>query len=293
MSTPFLKMVGAGNDFLLFDDRDGSCSGIPSERWAALCARRTGAGADGVLLLGTSRDHDYSMRYLNADGVEVEMCGNGARCLAWMAATELGMGRELAPDAPRPPGWEPPGAIGPDRVWWVAFEAGDGTHHAVGWERRVAVSLGDPSPATEKVVETGMGSLTGFFLNVGVPHFVVRTEDPDSVPLSTLGPEIRRHEAFGPGGTNVDLLATRAGADGAWELRTYERGVEAETLSCGTGTCASATVLALSGVAPPVDILTRSGEILRVYFEASEGGPRNLWLEGPVAVVYRGIVAER
>jgi len=106
MSRTFLKMEGAGNDFLLLDDREGWWEQAPADRWSSLCARRTGIGADGVLLLTASDSADFRMRYLNADGYEAAMCGNGARCIAWAAAMESGLGRPLGEAALLPPGWE-------------------------------------------------------------------------------------------------------------------------------------------------------------------------------------------
>jgi diaminopimelate epimerase len=292
MSAPFLKMVGAGNDFLVVDDRDGSHSTVSPTRWKALCSRRTGVGADGVLLLGASTEHDFTMRYLNADGREAEMCGNGARCLAWMAAVESGLGRDATLDTPRPPGWELDEGTGARQVWSLSFEATDGLHHALGWERRVAVSMGTPTEAADLTVETTSGSVTGMLVRVGVPHFVVRVADPGDVAVETLGPELREHESMGTDGANVDWLAMNPDENGAWSLRTFERGVEAETLSCGTGTAASAALLARGGAPSPVDIRTRSGETLGVYFEMTPQGPCDLWLEGPISLVYRGNLAD-
>jgi len=285
-------MVGAGNDFLVLDDRDGSFTEVPADRWQALSSRRTGIGADGILLLQSSTDHDFTMHYLNADGREAEMCGNGARCLAWMAAVEYGLGRAPTLDTPHPPGWEREDGTGAGQIWSLSFEAADGLHHALGWERRVAVSMGSPDEPVTLTVETASGPVAGLLLRICVPHFVVRVDDPEEVDVAALGPELRGHDSMGAGGANIDWLSTAPGEDGAWSLRTYERGVEAETLSCGTGTTAAAALLAEAGAVSPVDIRTRGGEILRVYFETTPEGPRNLWLEGPIRVVYRGTLAE-
>ena len=112
MNTQFLKMAGAGNDFIVFDDRDERFRSTTPERWAGLCARRTGVGADGVLMLRESEGADFRMVYLNSDGIEADMCGNGARCLAMAAAVEFGLGQEFSIESPAPSGWSLPGGIG-------------------------------------------------------------------------------------------------------------------------------------------------------------------------------------
>jgi diaminopimelate epimerase len=292
MSTPFIKMAGAGNDFIVLDDRDDSYSEYPPARWSSLCSRRTGIGADGVLLLRTSENHDFRMRYINADGSETDMCGNGARCLAWMAVEERGLGRGLSAASPRPVNWEPPPEAGHGRIWTVGFEANDGIHHAIGWDREVVVSLGECPGAETCTVETAGGSQTGLRLSIGVPHFLLREDDPDAVDVEGLGRKLRNDPFFAPAGTNVDWLSREPGADGAWAIRTYERGVEAETLSCGTGSTAAAVALALEGVPSPVRLRTRGGDRLTVYFNRAGPGVSDLWLAGPVTVAYRGIVED-
>ncbi len=291
MSAPFLKMAGAGNDFIILDDRDGSYADIPAERWSALCLRRTGIGADGVLLLQASDDLDYRMRYINADGSETDMCGNGARCLAWMASVEHGLGNELTAAVPRPAGWEPPPDADAEQIWTVEFEANDGIHRAIGWDHQVVVSLGECSGAEACTVETSHGPQTGVCLSIGVPHFVLRVDDPDAVDVEAIGRELRHDPCFEPAGTNVDWLSLEPVDGNAWAIRTYERGVEAETLSCGTGSTAAAVALALEGVHSPVRLRTHGGDLLTVYFNRAGDGVSDLWLAGPVTAVYRGIIS--
>ncbi len=288
MSVRFLKMEAAGNDFLLFDDRSGEMERLPADHWGDLCRRRTGVGADGVLLLQEASGVDFRMCYLNADGGEAGMCGNGARCLAWAAALEFGLGHGLEPDTPRPEGWEPPPGVGHRQVWTVGFEAADGPHRALGWDRQVVLTLRDPTPPTTCRLPVAGGTVQGQRVDTGVPHLVVRVEDPGTVAVEEAGPPLRAHPDLGPKGTNVDWVSAAPDADGAWRIRTWERGVEAETLACGTGAGAAAAVLAADGVVSPVALRTRGGEVLQVHFRRAGAGIDDLWLEGPVRLVYRG-----
>ncbi len=292
MSTPFLKMEAAGNDFLVFDDRTGRLDPLPAERWADLCRRRTGVGADGVLLLQGDPPAGLRMRYLNADGGEAGMCGNGARCLAWAAAVEFNLGRERDLADPGPAGWEPPAGIGGRQIWSLCFTAADGLHHAFGWGGMVVVNLREPSAPHACRLPLAAGSVTGQQVDTGVPHLVVRVADPDRVVPEREGPPLRAHPDLGPAGANIDWLAAAPDPDGAWRLRTFERGVEAETLACGTGAGAAAAVLAASGIPAPVRLRTRGGEVLGVYFTGREDRITDLWLEGPVRLVYRGNLGE-
>ncbi len=288
MNRTFLKMAGAGNDFLIFDDRGGTLSAVTPERWSALCARRTGVGADGVLLLRDSTDFDFRMIFMNSDGIEAEMCGNGARCLSWAAVFEYGLGQGLTVEYPKPPGWDLPSRFGSEQVWSVSFEATDGMHSAVGWGGQVVVTIGDPGVPQEVSVETGSGSFDGYLLDTGVPHFVTLVEDPRTIDVHDAGGDIRRHESFQPAGANANFLGREPDPEGCYHIRTYERGVEAETLSCGTGAAAAATVLAFQGALSPVSLRTPGG-ILRVHFTGGKGDDiGGLWLEGPVSIVYRG-----
>lgn len=291
MSIPFFKMTGAGNDFLVIDDRKGVVSGTSRERWSDLCARRTGVGADGVLLLRNSEKFDFQMVFLNADGREGQMCGNGARCLAWAAAVENGLGTELTVDAPKPEGWNLPEGIGAKQIWSVTFEAADGIHSAIGWERIALVTIGSSSGQKKLSLDTSEGVVTGSLLNVGVPHFVSLTDDPETIPLESLGPWLRSHEQLGSEGANVTFVAKEVDQDGSFTIRTFERGVEAETLSCGTGAAAAALVLAREGAESPVSVHARGGD-LKVYFNSGDSGIDNIWLEGPVRVIYRGVLAD-
>ena len=212
MQTAFAKYEGAGNDFILIDNRDGVFT-PDAAVIARLCDRHFGIGADGLMTLARSAEIDCSMRYYNADGSEGEMCGNGARCFA-LFAQHLGIGGETK-----------------------YFDAADGLHTA-----RICRSKG---PAGE--IELGMTAVreirTGgdwWFLNTGVPHYVEFVDDLASVDVTGRGRIIRRDTTRFPQGTNVNFVHITG--NGAISVRTYERGVENETLACGTGATAAAIV---------------------------------------------------
>ena len=212
MRTAFAKYEGAGNDFILIDNRDGGFT-PGAERIARLCDRHFGIGADGLMTLARSAEIDCSMRYFNADGSEGEMCGNGARCFA-LFAQHLGIGGETK-----------------------YFDAADGLHTA-----RICRTKG-----VRGEIELGMIAVREiragggwWFLNTGVPHYVEFVDDLQSVDVVGRGRAIRRDTVRFPQGTNVNFVQVTG--DGAIRMRTYERGVENETLACGTGATAAAIV---------------------------------------------------
>ncbi len=291
MNRPFLKMAGAGNDFIVLDDRDDSLRNITPERWVDLCARRIGVGADGVLMLRLSETADFRMTYLNADGLEAPMCGNGARCLAMAAAMEFGLGGEFTDESPAPEGWSLSAAAGSKQVWAVEFDAGDGRHHAIGWGQTVMTTIGDPVGMTTLDLDITSGRVQGCLLDTGVPHFVTIVENTASVDIATVGPQIRYHPDVGPAGANADFINREPDIGGSWSIRTWERGVEDETLACGTGCAAAAAMLALSGVRSPV-MLRTGGGLLKVHFSHEGEVVHGLWLEGEVTIVYRGSITD-
>ncbi len=291
MSRPFLKMTGTGNDFIVFDDRDETLIRVTPERWAGICERRTGVGADGVLMMRNTDGADFRMVYLNSDGIEADMCGNGARCLAMAATVEFGLGQEFSIESPAPGGWSLPPGTGSRQIWAVEFEAGDGRHHAIGWGGHVMTTIGDPTELTRLDLRTSVGTFEGFLLGTGVPHFVTLVDDVEEVDVDGAGSEIRHHPQVGPDGANADFLGREPDADGCYPIRTWERGVEAETLACGTGCAAAGVVLALNGVPSPVQLRTRGG-LLKVHLEQDGDSVRNLWLEGPVNIIYRGTLSD-
>jgi diaminopimelate epimerase len=217
MKIPFTKMHGAGNDFIVVDDR--TCRSFPMEDKAfirRICSRHIGVGCDGILLLQASESADIRMRFINPDGGEQDMCGNGARCIARFAHD-----RDLAPPK-------------------MTIETGAGLVHAEVAEGEVRLELPDSSDLRLDV-PVGM-DWTVDFVNTGVPHAVAWVEDPRTVDLLSAGSALRYHAFFEPDGTNADFA--RVEPDGTLALRTYERGVEAETQACGTGAAAAAVLAA-------------------------------------------------
>jgi diaminopimelate epimerase len=260
---PFTKMHGAGNDFLLVLARDLPPGGLTRARIAALCDRRKGVGGDGLLVVGPDPAADFRMTYYNADGGEAEMCGNGARCTVAFAHAQ--------------------GLAAASCRFVTASGVLEGRIHA---PDDIEVSL----PAWRNLVldipVAGSARAGHHACDTGVPHLVVPVDDVDAVDVAAEGPPLRWHEAFAPAGTNVDWVDAR-GPDGAWRLRTFERGVEGETLACGTGAAATAVVLcALGHAESPVSLQTRGGDRLTVT--VMEDPVRTLRLRGPAVVAFHG-----
>ena len=264
MKIPFFKMHGAGNDFIVVDDRAGTFP-VTDTAWIRhITDRRTGVGSDGVLLIQRSDKADFRMRFFNPDGGEAEMCGNGARCAARLAA-ELG--------------------AAPARM---TIETMAGLLEAEARGDTVRLRMTDPRDwRMNQTLETEGRTWCYGFVNSGVPHVVIRVDRLEEVPVERVGAAIRRHPAFQPAGTNVNFIQI-TGPD-ALRIRTYERGVEAETLACGTGIVASALVAARAGwVRPPVRVITVAGYGLSVDFVARDGVWQNVVLEGPAEHVFVG-----
>ncbi len=262
---PFVKMHGAGNDFLMLLATDLPDGALTRARIAALCDRRKGVGGDGLIVVGPADGADFRMTYYNADGGEAEMCGNGARCtVAFAHARGLaGDACRFATASGRLDGW----VHGPDDIE-VSLPA---------W-RNLALD----------VPVAGSARPGHHACDTGVPHLVVPVDDVDAVDVAAEGPPLRWHAAFAPAGTNVDWVDARGG-DGAWRLRTFERGVEGETLACGTGAAATAVVLCkLDRTTSPVTLLTRGGDRLTVT--VTDGPTRALRLRGPAVVAFQGEV---
>lgn len=262
----FWKLEGAGNDFLGLDGRKGGL-GLKREKIASWCDRFRGAGADGVLVVEKPRGRgaDFRMRYYNADGGEAEMCGNGARCFALLVKAVTGWrGKSLR----------------------VETKAGPLKLEIQGQE--VRVSLSDPGwPRLGKEITAAGRRVKLDCLNTGVPHAVEFVRTINTVEVEKNGRAIRYHTAFAPAGTNVNFV--EVGQGNKIKVRTYERGVEGETLACGTGVVA-ASILAslLRGVKPPVRALTRGGVTLKVDFQWEHERAKNVSLQGPARIVYEG-----
>ncbi|MBI3735768.1 diaminopimelate epimerase [Candidatus Sumerlaeota bacterium] len=266
----FTKMSGAGNDFIVLDNRDGK---VPEEGRRGLieawAARRVGIGADGVLLVENPEgpNADFRMRYYNADGGEAESCGNGARCIARFAHL-IGAAEKK-----------------------MSFETKAGIYRAEVVGEEIRLTMSDPHTLRRDVAVDLPGIPGGKvdYINTGVPHAVIFTDDLKSVPVDELGRKIRFHAAFAPAGTNVNW-AQVVGPDKI-AVRTYERGVEGETLACGTGSVAVALIAYLKGLAKsPTAIVTSGGPVLKIYFDPKDGGFTNVRLEGEARVVYEGVV---
>ena len=262
----FTKMNGAGNDFILIDNRAGDLS-LAAEQIVRICDRHRGVGADGVLFLERPRNGaDFRMRYYNADGGEVEMCGNGARCFARYANRVAGPVEKLSFETPA-------GVIG------AKFEG-----------ELVRLQMSDPKDLHLGIkIPLPDQSIEANFLNSGVPHVVISVEDLEKVDVRGTGSAVRRHELFSPQGTNVNFL--RRQDDRQISIRTYERGVENETLACGTGVVASALIFAaLEKVDGPIGVLVRGGNELKVGFERDGDQFRNVTLTGPADFVFEGTI---
>jgi diaminopimelate epimerase len=265
MELEFWKLTGAGNDFIAVDNRDGL---IPEEgravKVADWCRRGMSVGADGVLLVEASSTADFRMRYYNSDGSEGETCGNGARCIARFA-----FDRSIAPASMR-------------------FETMAGTYEGEVGEGEVVVSMTDAHGLRSAIrIMDDVFEGEVHFVNTGVPHAVVFVDDPLSVDVVRVGRHLRFHPEFAPAGANVNFVRVRDPHN--IDIRTYERGVENETLACGTGSIASAIVAARQGIsAPPTRLNTASGEFLTVHFEPWPDGARQVRLQGTARTVFRG-----
>ena len=259
----FEKYVAAGNDFVVVDDRGGSVkNGAAAAK--KLCGP-FGVGADGLLLLRRSKKADVQMRIFNPDGSEADMCGNGVRCLAHFAA---GLGAAKTK---------------------MSVETGAGLIHADVRGDVVKAKLTEPKDFRSGVdVRINGRTERVQFVNTGVPHAVIVEPGLKKADVSARGRAVRHHRHFAPHGTNVNFV--RVGAKQI-EVRTYERGVEGETLACGTGSTASALVAArMKGLRSPVSVKTASGEILKVYFKEKNGNFEEVYLEGAVRKVFEGSV---
>ncbi len=266
MKIKFWKMHGAQNDFVLFDDRCGSFPAADQAFIARIAACHTGIGAEGVILLQESATADFRMRFFNPDGGEVDMCGNGARCVARLAF-ELGAAKENMTVETQAGLLK--AEILPDgiRLWMT---------EPTGWKMGASLEREDRA-------------LTYNFVNTGVPHVVIRTDKLSGVDVCGTGSAVRYHRDFAPAGTNVNFM--EVSPDGTLRVRTYERGVEDETAACGTGVTACALIAAKnSWVTLPVKVYVASGEVLTVDGELLDEGVCQVTLTGPAEHVFMGTV---
>ncbi|RKX36393.1 MAG: diaminopimelate epimerase [Verrucomicrobia bacterium] len=268
MRIDFTKMHGAGNDFVMIDNINARVRLSPGDV-AKLCHRRFGIGADGVLLLEPpdSNRVDATMVYYNADGSRAEMCGNGARCFAAFAL-ERGLGRDGL----------------------IRFNTDAGIVSAETVDDLYRIELTPPTDLNlGRTIELRSGPRTIHTVNTGVPHVVHFVDDVNAVDIRRFGSEIRHHADFAPAGTNVNVAAIDE--DGLVHVRTYERGVEDETLACGTGVTAVGIVSSLiNRIARPVRLQVAGASVLLVDFEETASGIEKVTLTGPAATVFTGMV---
>ncbi len=268
MNTPleFTKMSGTGNDFIIIDHRQPFLGKDEMSGFAkAVCRRKFSAGADGLILIENTAEADFRWQFYNADGSEAEMCGNGARCAARYA-----FNKGVAPATMR-------------------FLTVAGEIRAEVKGEQVKLEMTPPVDlALDQQVDLGDGPRTVHSLNTGVPHAVCFVEENGGTPIKEWGASIRYHQLYQPAGTNANFVQV-LGPD-AIHVRTYERGVEDETMACGTGAVASAIVGGLLGlVSGPVQVTTSGGEILTIHFTLDEGRQvSGVFLEGPAHFIYDG-----
>lgn len=264
----FYKMSGSGNDFILVDNRANLIEAAAAPALARnLCTRKVSVGADGLILIEKDDEVDFRWNFFNADGSRAEMCGNGGRCVARLANLL--------------------GISGPS----LSFRTLAGIIRAEVSGSRVKLQMTEPRDLKlDLELELNGQRFNTHFVNTGVPHTVFILESADILAQQEvvgLGRKVRYHSQFAPAGTNVNFVAVLG--EQSIAIRTYERGVEDETLACGTGATAVALVGAAKGmVRPPVDVHTKSGETLTIYFDSKKELPREVYMEGETRVVYQG-----
>lgn len=264
----FSKMAGGGNDFVLIDNRGGRV-GDAGELTRRICTRALSVGADGLILIENSAKASFRMRYYNSDGSWGAFCGNGTRCAARFAFLSVIAGRRMTIETD---------------AGIIAADIGEGS----------SVTITMPAPHTfraQRPVKVGDTTVHGSSVVVGVPHYVVFLREALwSQSIGPLGSMIRRHPELAPdGGANVNFVVVRD--EHAIEVRTYERGVENETLSCGSGVVASAVTSAMFGkVKSPVSVKTRSGITLEVAFAMHAGHAEEVRLRGDARLIYRSAI---
>jgi len=268
----FTKMTGAGNDFILIDLFDKEISINWSQIAPMLCNRRYGIGADGLLVISPSKKADFIMNYFNADGSYGGMCGNGGRCAALYYFKKFSQTE-------------------------TKFEALDYIYSASTIEAKIRLKMKNPTGFYTSKLTIDNEIIPYSFIDTGTAHVVIFQDEISnelnkkiqSDKFNYIGAQIRNNERFAPGGTNVNFI--RIIDNHKISMRTYERGVEEETLACGTGAVASAIVTTIvKQYNPPITVLTRSNESLDVAFQEREGSITEVTLSGPAKEVFRGKV---
>ncbi len=266
MNINFIKAEGAGNDFIIVDS-ENLPEGVDLSKLAkALCERKKSIGADGFLIYDKSKDCDFKMRIFNPDGQEVSMCGNGARCIALYSHKKRAQKNKFC----------------------IETKAGP-------VEAQINSDIPKLKMTSPKDIKLDFDlqlkneKLTVSFIDTGVPHVVYFVDNLESMDVENVGREIRYHKEFQPEGTNANFV--KIIDDRTLHLRTYERGVEEETLACGTGAVASALIASkLKKSISPIDVKVKSNDVLRVYFDIEGSFFKNVYLEGKCRLVYEGRV---
>lgn len=260
----FWKMSGSGNDFILIDNRNREIRNEDMERLVErICRRRESVGADGVIFVTKSDRYDFKWQYFNADGGEVEMCGNGTRCVSRFAYLKGIAGSEMT------------------------FETLKGPVRSEVNGRIVKVCMPMPTGfAMDVDIEFQQGWRTVDFINTGVPHVVIAVDSLLDHPVREQGRAVRYHSRFSPEGANADFMQVTG--PGQLQVRTYERGVEDETLACGTGAIACALVASIrDAVSSPVTVKTKGGEELIIHFQRNGNSFEQIRLEGNTTIIYK------
>ena len=265
----FFKMSGSGNDFIIVDNREKAVKDNDLPGFIQrICRRKISVGADGFILIEPSDKADFKWRFFNSDGSKAEMCGNGARCVSRFAYVNGIAGENLS------------------------FETEAGVVSGQVKDDRVKVKMPDPVELRlDYSIDLKNGPVTVCSVNTGVPHVVVMNETVEDINVFELGREIRFHEAFTPAGTNVNFICQQK--QGHLAIRTYERGVENETLACGTGSIAAAIIISCKAQwQSPINLVTSSGESLTIYFKKDGSIFSDIFLEGDARIIYSAQLGE-
>lgn len=267
--TRFYKMTGSGNDFVVLDGRTASDQWSPTQI-RTLCDRRNGVGADGMVILTPAPPDGLRMIYWNSDGSRGAMCGNAALCCGRLAV-QLGMI--------------------PAGQFCLLSDAGGVLVKSPAQGHSAEINLPAfelPRPFSGAPLASGERWMS--LVTAGVPHLVIRVEDIETVEPAIRGRDLRHHPSLGPQGANVNFVSAPVAAGGRWLIRTYERGVEGETLACGTGTVATAVALAARGEAVlPLQFQSRGGPELSVRASLDQARATNVWLRGEGRLLFEGV----
>lgn len=269
MAIQFTKMSGSGNDFVVIDNRVPVMPDENKREFARkVCEPKSSVGADGVIFIENSEVADFKWDFYNNDGSSAEMCGNGGRCAARFAYEN-----KIAPRN-------------------LSFETTAGIITAEVNGSTVKVKLTKPVDFRQNIdIDVNGVSYNVDSLNTGVPHTIIYSEDIEKEDIQAVGRAVRFHSKFAPAGTNVCWVQKKNG--NSLSIRTYERGIEAETLACGTGAVASALLASYRNqVKAPVEVETRGGDILTIDFESSDKMVEDVYLEGPAKITFEGTLVE-